>query len=548
MRKIFIALLLFPSLLMAGTVTIRTDSAATKDLPGWVDRVSLRTANSVTYEQDSIGSGKFETRVFTGPIHEYDSAAGQWVRPDFTVIDTVIGDYDHRVRTSPGWAIDYNDDGDFRFITVQGRSASFARQFTTDNIDITGRITRNGWKENVRLLNASAEDSLIWTYTIITDPADSLSKFQVLNWLDNRLLYPTATDANGDSVGVLRINVSGAVTNGRLNGGMIYKVYADSAEFPIDVDPTVQDTAVSANSGGFAASKRDTTTGTTPDPDDYRICTVSDAVYRAFMQFDLSGAGTPSSINSATLYLDFTGGADPNAGQYDTLLVVEGTQSGALAVAQWNDFTGWAASGAYTTIEVLADTVVMADGGIGLKSWTLNAAGKANVLSAMGSGTFALVMLDVEDIKDVVDAGNNGVTRTDDPAYPYLVIDYVAASPPGLTYTNADSIPYRIPFFAQVDSTGGNAITTRGFQYFMMGDNTDTITVTDSVSDLTSVDFVGWSDSLVAVDTSVVVRAWGTNGAGTSYSPWDTISTTATGGGTSIPLNVMGVEGTGSVN
>jgi len=115
----------------------------------------------------------------------------------------------------------------------------------------------------------------------------------------------------------------------------------------------------------------------------------------------------------------------------------------------------------------------------------------------------------------------------------YTDIYYTEGFQPGVTYTNQDSVKYRVPLFAQVDSTGGLATTARGFRYYVLGaDSAATmVTITDSVSNLASVDFVAISDSLAAVDTSIVVQAWATNPKGTSYSPWETISTAVSSGG-----------------
>ena len=72
MRK-FLILLLLPSMLWAGTLTIKTPEGIQQPA-GTIDRVSKRTQFGKVFERDSIGSGKFIAVVGIDPVHYLDPA------------------------------------------------------------------------------------------------------------------------------------------------------------------------------------------------------------------------------------------------------------------------------------------------------------------------------------------------------------------------------------------------------------------------------------------------------------------------------------------
>ncbi len=469
--KIGMLLLLLPSLLWAGGVIIEVEDNRTHP-PGMVDRVSLRTANSVTYQDSaSFNAGEYDkglrqTGVFIAPIHTLDST-GVYRRFDYSVLDSIMGIYTHRIRVSSRWGFDYNEDGAFRYIAFnpQGVWKGTLAFTPTFSVDTKFILSGSRVKEILSAVKGTTPDSLVWNWKAKGNPAmfgGSLTKVKIAQWLDGKLLYPTATNAAGDSIGVIRTKTAGALVGDSLPGTMTYWVQSQGVPIgdTVYVDPTVQDTISEGPSGrvGFVDATRSTARDAATAEDalswngasagsminSYFPFGGSFRVRRMILSFPLS-ISDATSIDSVRLHFD----AKLVAGAFEeevNLIFAKGTSTGASIQTSWFDeLENGGGAGVYSPTVLSGPMNIGQTGGVNTSFSTLFlGAGETEVLAKKDDTlrVFILDTLDVED-KNVGEAVPFSNIIYNEAFNPYLVITYSTgaaggpASVAGITTTPA---------------------------------------------------------------------------------------------------------------
>jgi len=376
----------------------------------------------------------FVAVVGTQPFHYQDSLAGL-VEYDMAIEDTAIGIYTHRIFPTPKWYILWNEDGYMRYGAKQGY-ADFSPTFSTANVNTDFIFHGNGVKANYTLLNTSAPDSLTWDWLVVADTTvwtGTLTKAKIAAWFDGKLLYPTAVDATGDSVGVIRTKTAGSVVNKTLAGTMTYWVQTAGASYPVVVDPSVNDTAEAApRSGGLRGDNatyttiRNSTTAASFADATYAIKYLGTYyIARRFLSFATGGLPSVTTVDSVRFKATRTQYANGAMAFYG----IEGTFAGSEATGWFNDFTGWGASGAYTPVYYTERITSDADPVTALGTQAL----KDTLQSKMGSAdTVRIAFLDSADIFSVTPTDSSQTKFT--PAWLEIYYD---GSPAGFTHTVA---------------------------------------------------------------------------------------------------------------
>lgn len=165
--------------------------------------------------------------------------------------------------------------------------------------------------------------------------------------------------------------------------------------------------------------------------------------YRGLMQFDLSSLAGKT-ITAASIFLD----GNNNASDTDyTVYVVEGTQAGSLTTDDYNDFTGWGESGAYS---VTAYNDGWATTGYS-NDWNeiaYNSTGITGMQADVG-GTHCVFLLSSKDISGTAPTNSEVVyfETTTPPAH--IHITYTEAAPETMkerTVVLSDGVPIPIMF------------------------------------------------------------------------------------------------------
>jgi hypothetical protein len=86
----------------------------------------------------------------------------------------------------------------------------------------------------------------------------------------------------------------------------------------------------------------------------------------------------------------------------------------------------------------------------------------------------------------------------------------------------------KLPLWANIDSLGGVNVTVRGFQVRVLGNDADTLDVSEAGSFSTGT--FTFDTPMLPSDTSIVFRAYAGH-TDTTYTPWDTTSTSIGGVG-----------------
>jgi hypothetical protein len=175
------------------------------------------------------------------------------------------------------------------------------------------------------------------------------------------------------------------------------------------------------------AAARDATTGTAVSSADIEIVrNVGGTTYncrRGFLQFAYD-IGTGKAVTGVTLYLN--GDNDGSTTDFD-IYVVQGTQTGALSTAAYNDFSGCVVGGVHTPT-YYSGAWNTSSFSSGWNTIAFNAAGIAAVMAANG-GTLSICLLNKDcDIDNVAPVANSYVTfdtSADVGTEPYLAITYL---------------------------------------------------------------------------------------------------------------------------
>ena len=549
MKKLLIVLmaLLLPSLLLGADDKFVVEAATKLVQPAnTIDRVSKRTLKSKTYETDSIGSSKFTAVIGLTPIH-WDSA-GVMKEFNFTKTQTVaskaaeldskiVVEYDQEYKVGP-FKIEYlsSKPGKVKY-TKRGTSLEFIPAIDTSDVGIKLKIQSTGLKADY-ILDSKSPTRLAWKYNLSGhDDKKSLAEGQPIYGADGQI--------NGHLPPLVAWDDSGKVvklTTTITADSLITVVDTAGVTFPVTVDPTIYDSArvtLSAQivgEGTSAAAARDTTYANIPQSsagiNGYYVGMSGNRCYRNIMGFVLDGLTAGATISAATLSM-YNDGAYPatDSTQADVFF---GTGSGIYTepspwYSQWQGrVTGGAVTQAAATT---ASFVQLAASGAGYVERSFTAAALDTIETLAGGDTLRLIFMTAYDINNL--SGFDGAWQNvnGNPAS-FVEIVFTLPNKPGIT--TADSLnldKVTVILYADADSVGSANMTEWGFKYFTLGDPADTTTISETGSHAAG----AFQDTTGGVlpDTSIVVWAFGTNGAGTSTGAVDTLDTPSASGGSS---------------
>jgi hypothetical protein len=514
MRKILLFLLL-PTLLLAGNVKVSKPEKFVQPA-NTIERVSKRTLTSKTFEFDSIGSGRFVAAISIEPWHYLDST-GHFKELNFDAVpDTVSG---FTVVRTGKFDLSYNNSGAIRY---QKKDAllTITPVFNQANIDIDFNINSNGLKAQYTLKNSSAPAILKWIITANDSLVDQKDKgrgyLKKNGHLRGMISEFAAVDAAQKPVSL--------VANYKKDT-LIVELDTARAMFPIVIDPSIQDTIVAASSGGIAsgsqttwAAAHNTASGTLANEfGTYKNGTTSWQAMRYFASISLKQL-PPAIADSARFFFKCA----TYIGNPITGIVCQGTFTGARAAGWFNDFTGWAASGAYTLTAYSSDSLYIS----AVDTWysvKFDATGIAVINAKMALDTLRIAVIDK---KDRNNTDPTGLDYTNPSTVQYITIYYYLINPPGLTAV-VDSLYGRAILVGQIDSTGSANCTVRGFKYNRKTGDTTTVSEAGSFGTGTYNLVTG---SLLR-NNWYYWRAFATNPKATSYSAVDSMLTDSTGAG-----------------
>ena len=530
MRKLLM-LLLLPSLLWAGTVTVKK-AEKIQQPAGTIDRVSKRTANGKVFEFDHIGSGRFVSVISIEPMHYLDST-GVYRDYEFdSEPDTVAG---FTVVRTGKFDVAYDSTGRIRW---QKKDAllTISPAFSRTNVDINFNINRRGLKAEYVLKNASAPSVLKWLVTAndtVEDAGGGKGKgnLKKASKVMGQIAEFTAKDATGKVVSLSAIYKRDSLIVTLDTAGVIY---------PITVDPTIQDTIIAAQSGDVYVTSganwlasRNTADGGTATAGEYFAGRQGVNAYRSFFNFSLKEYSV-AIVDSVRLYFLVKGKTNIAAGDSVNFRPVIGTfGSTAPATAWFNDFHGWAASGAYGVTNLTTNYFKAAEGDSAWKSELFTAAACDSVETYLATDTLKMAVLAVDDISGD-SASFHGQSNALAHLYtypPYLVI-YTTTSLPGVT-TVSDTSKSAYVLYATIDSISA---TARGFKYWKSGGALASDTVTLSKSGTFSVGAFQDSTKGLFADSVYLYKGFATNLNGTAYGAIDSFTATTTSGGTDTLL------------
>jgi hypothetical protein len=467
MKRVALFFLLVPVLLWAQTdinigslVTVKV-AETVKQPAGTIDRVSKRTLNSLTFEKDSIGSGKFQTIISSGDPLCYDSA-GKMVKIDLSERPAKTPGYQRRYQFGPS--------------TVEIDSSHSVRYEKNGSVfEVIPNAATAGIKKEIEFSATRMKE------TLIVDAKDPRHLgWQIKGDIETarRKIEPfTAWDASGKPVKI----------SGKWDGDSLT---VDLPEGKIWLDPTINDTASTTASGftpGIAGSwtdARNVTGGNTS----YTQGWVSGGLigraeaqnWRAIFLFALNN---PLGINVDSVRFYYESGGTVSSDSC-LLYLVRGTYTSTTATdtSRYNDISGWQASGTYAVFNFLAAPIKFVNGqAAGWYSALFSAEG-CDTLAAHNADSLRTFITTHEDITGAAGGGsNNYVSNT--AKLPYLVIYYTLLNPPGVS-TQSDSLRPAVDLVVKVDSTGGANATLLTIKMWPKGATLagDTITLTKSGS------------------------------------------------------------------
>lgn len=305
-------------------------------------------------------------------------------------------------------------------------------QFSRTGISIENEQTESGVKQTVIIGDARAEHRLVYgwssnAYADLTNLPEIVFNDASGNFLF-RVVAPVAWDACGKDVSV-KVSADKAQ--------LIYEVDGAGAKYPIVVDPTTTLTRASTISGtvrkvgdvsGTYESARNVTDGIIVDTDVYTVgqteadgASTQYAVYRSFIAIPIPNIFR--SVSACTLYVN--GSFDLSETDFDVKVYGASQYKSTLTTADFDQFDGWAASGAYTGTALSGawnSSTYSAD----WNAIVFNAAGIDSLMAAVGD-TLWIAMLSQEDVASSAPGSSvqEIVTFTNTGSSPYLSIEYL---------------------------------------------------------------------------------------------------------------------------
>lgn len=292
-----------------------------------------------------------------------------------------------------------------------GLSIEYEAAYDTTGVSVAIEGTADGVKQTYTLKDAAASGELTWR--VISD-ADSVTESggELTFWHNGSgaawTARPVAWDADAMPVPV---EVS------YMDGVLRYSVMTDGAAFPVTVDPTTTISPNSANTGGIgwyinAANKRNEYSGNTAGSSSVAPAYFQNnttglyTIARWLWRFDMSTVEIPTYITSATFNIyvinsyNFTQNVFLAAANDDSVAVSE-----ALNVTHFNEFTGWATSGAYSPV-ALSDTIAYPVNSADTLSFVLTDDFISQIRDACANGdTLQFYMLSTNDTSNSLASG-----------------------------------------------------------------------------------------------------------------------------------------------
>ena len=389
---------------------------------------SIKSLRTSKMEVIKLGKYKREAQIYSQDRNYLDPVDGFYKPKDLRVKEIHADAKDNPERLFDK----YVDAGDYRVTWFDGNKkdftfykGDFSVEYTAlhDTAEITTIVEQkyNGVKETITLQNSQASKKLKW---LLTTNADYQQDGNEIIFSDNgvflfRIKAPTAFDAELRSVPV---NVS-------LAGDTLFydvDIPIDSV-YPIEIDPTVTIDDTAAKSGvlwaysGSEQTARDTTAATSFEQH-FNMWVHAILVSRGLFRFDTSTLPDDATISATTLKTVIT--LDPGSDFYLKLIEAnDNLDSSSVANSVYNDFKGWAGSGAYTSgggLSVVSDSITTASyTAPDTMVYTFNATGRG-IVDVDGNTQFFL--LAGNDIADIMPGGVTWFNVED--GSPYLTITY----------------------------------------------------------------------------------------------------------------------------
>lgn len=352
------------------------------------------------------GNGQRTAHIYSKPVHFLD-VDGKYKRIDPTVKRKPLADLKqtHKYEVKSGAYHAHFKEAkpwDYR-LEVGDSFVEYEAQFDESaSLTIDVQTSSIGVKETITLWDDKAPTKLSWRV------AQSEGKSAIVT------PPPTAVDAGGKPVPVVVTWDADILT---------YALDVAGAVYPVVVDPSAN---VTANTDGYIAANdatyltaRNATTGFQAS-NQYHATGQYLGFYvtRSFMMFTIP---TMTALSAASLFLN--GRSDGSTTDFE-LDIYESTYA-ALSETRFDEFDGWAASGAYTGTR-LNNTWNTSSYSAGWNELVFNAAGLAAILAKSGT-SFKIALLSEEDQLASEPAGNeyvefqSSVTAGEEP---YIALTY----------------------------------------------------------------------------------------------------------------------------
>jgi len=384
-----------------------------KDMGEPGEILSARTANAKVFD---LGGGKRRAKIYTRPIHHRGND-GMFLPLDLNTRRKPMGSRIERLgyetKAGPYHAhFDATKPWNYRFEVGESWIEYEALFAESPVLSIDVETTGVGVKETITLLSKKATTRLSWRITrspgitgIITPP-------------------PTAVDVKGKDVPVT-VSMDGDV--------LTYDVDTTGAIFPVAIDPTsveaTNDGYLLLGAAGSYAAARNAVTATSVTAGLYFGQRYVGGKYyqnRAFFSFVIPDI---DNLDAASLFAE---GRNNNSKTDFDACILNSTYSDPLVVADFEQFDGWQASGAYNGT-VLNDTWNSSSYSATWNEIVFNATGLTDILAGAAT-TMKFAMISSRDYANTTPTGSeyigfegSGVGGKE----PYL----------SLIYTVAGSIP-----------------------------------------------------------------------------------------------------------
>ena len=408
--------------------------------------VSKRTANSKHYK---VTNNTFHAEISMTDVHYLDPADGVYKEPDLTVREVTAEAkkdprrlYDRFVDPGnglPKTAFFETRPWDYIFYHPDGDSVRYDALYDTQEIEAVMVYEMRTTKEYITLDSEADGSALSW---LIETSAECELRGNEVYYTDDdgKFLFrnpaPWAKDADGKDIPV-------AV---KLDHDLLTYLLdiPETAVYPITVDPstTVQGVldGTTESSNVVYATARNATNSTSTNTNITVGQLWNDPNYivnRAFLTIPLDGLPNIASVSSCSLY--FYVNTDGSTDDFN-FLGVSSTKKSVLATSWFNDFVGWAVSGAYSSSWLTGPLNTSTFSGVGWYGLGFTPAGEDTVVARSGD-SLHVALLSWEDVNEseptafeYFSAYGSGEAGKE----PYLSITYESVIPTDFAMTAVD--------------------------------------------------------------------------------------------------------------